>query len=63
MKYKIEVGSFVTRMITRNLVIHAKNEDEVKEKAIDKYREIENNLKNGGGVYGHVNIDSIELAE
>jgi len=43
MKYKVGVGSFVTRMVSRNIIIHAQNEEEAKDKAIKEYikRELE----------------------
>jgi len=44
MKYKIEIGSHVTRYIQRTITIYAKDEDEAKEKVIDKYIEMENKL-------------------
>ncbi len=41
MKYKVEVGSHVTRYVQRNITVYAKDEDEAREKAIDKYIKLE----------------------
>lgn len=34
MKYKVEVGSFCTRLVQRKLTVNAKSEEEAAEKAI-----------------------------
>lgn len=44
MKYKAEVGSHVTRFVQRSITVYAKDEDEAREKAIDKYIEMEYKL-------------------
>lgn len=59
MKYKCEVGSFCTRMVVRQIIVHAQNEDDAREKAIDKYHDIESRI--GASVdSGSPNVDSIE---
>lgn len=40
-KYRVEVGSFVTRLTTRKITVNAKSEEEAKAKAIDKYFKLE----------------------
>ena len=59
MKYKVELGAFVSRLVTRKIIIHADSEEEAIGKAKDKYHEIESNLANGGMV-DSVNVDFIE---
>jgi len=58
MKYKVNVGSHVTRYIERNITVYAKDEDEATEKAIDKYIEME--LKLVSVDAGEPQINSIE---
>lgn len=41
MKYKVEVGSFCTRFVKRNVYVNAKNEEEAAEKAIDRFIDLE----------------------
>lgn len=40
-KYKVEVGSFCTRLVQRKIIVSAKSEDEATMKAIDKYKDLE----------------------
>lgn len=40
-KYKVEVGSFCTRLVQRKIIVSAKSEDEAAMKAIDKYKDLE----------------------
>lgn len=40
-KYKIEVGSFCTRLVQRKLTVNAKNEEEAAEKAILLFEKME----------------------
>lgn len=40
-KYKVEIGSFCTRLVQRKITVNAKSEDEVAMKAIDKYKDME----------------------
>lgn len=40
-KYKVEVGSFCTRLVQRTITVNAKSEDEAATKAIDKYKNLE----------------------
>ena len=35
MKYKVEVGSHVTRYVQRTITVYAKDDDEAREKAIE----------------------------
>ena len=57
-KYKVEVGGFVTVFRQRNLIISAENEDEAKEKAIDKFVELQ--VENGVNMCNEGTVDSIE---
>ncbi len=57
-KYRVEVGSFVTRMITRHIIVSAKNEDEAREKAIKKYEQIEMALPSSSDT-GSPQVDSV----
>jgi len=41
MKYRVEVGSFCTRYVGRNIIVNAKNEDEAAKKALNKFLEKE----------------------
>ena len=41
MKYEVEVGGFVTILRHRKLIIHADNEAEAEEKAIDKFIQLQ----------------------
>lgn len=41
MKYEVEVGGFVTSLRRRKLIIHADNEAEAEEKAIDKFIQLQ----------------------
>lgn len=45
-RYRVEAGSFVTRLVTRTITITAKDEDEAKQKAIIKYAQLEERLSN-----------------
>lgn len=45
-RYRVEVGSFVTRLVTRNITVVAENEYEAKQKAIRKYQQLEEELSN-----------------
>ena len=58
-KYKVEVGSFVTRMVTRHITVSAKSEEEAEQKAIDKFCELEMNMLSSVDV-GSPQIDSID---
>lgn len=41
MKYKVEVGSFCTRLVQRKLTVNAKNEEEAAKKAIQLFEKME----------------------
>ena len=58
-KYRVEVGSFVTRMVTRHITVNAKNEEEAEQKALDKYYELEMALANSSDA-GSPQVDFIE---
>ena len=58
-KYRVEVGYFVTRMVTRHITVNAKNEEDAKEKAIGKYCSLEMALANSSDA-GNPQVDFIE---
>lgn len=58
-KYKVTVGGFVSVFRKRNLVIHAKSEEEAAEKAVDKFMEIQQSDRSSMCNEGIV--ESIEL--
>jgi hypothetical protein len=58
-KYKIELGSFCTRMVTRKIVVHAENEAEASEKAIDKYIKMEQKVFSSVD-FGEPHVDFID---
>lgn len=43
-KYKVEVGSFCTRLVQRTITVCAKNEEEATIRDIDKYKDLEAGL-------------------
>lgn len=59
MKYKVEVGSFCTRLIQRSITINANSESEAAEKAINKFIEIEMKLANSND-FGTPRVDFVE---
>lgn len=62
MKYKVELGSFVTKLVTRKIIVHAKSEAEAAGKAINKFIEIE--MKDGTvNDAGEPHIDFINKIE
>lgn len=44
MKYKVEVGSFCTRLVQRKLTVNAKSEEEAAEKAIRLFEKMETEI-------------------
>lgn len=62
MKYKVEVGSMCTRLITRTITVNAKSEDEARSKAIDEYWKKEQQLANSVDV-GEPRVDFIDKVE
>jgi len=46
MKYKIQVGSYCTRLTQRTITVHADSEAEASKKAIDKFIDAEMQLVN-----------------
>jgi hypothetical protein len=59
MKYKVELGSFCTRLVTRKIIIHAENETEATEKAIDKYMKMEQSIPSSVD-FGEPRVDFID---
>lgn len=59
MKYKVEVGSFCTRLITRTITVNADNQIEASQKAIDKFIDKEQQLANSND-FGDPKVDFIE---
>ena len=59
MKYKCDVGSFCTRFVSRQLTIYANTEEEAKEKAIDRFVEVEYKRGDASDA-GSPQVDSIE---
>ena len=62
MKYRIEVGSFCTRMVTRHIMVYAKDETEASQKAINKFIEEEFKLSTASDA-GSPQVDFIEVVE
>lgn len=58
MKYKVEVGSFCTRLVQRKLNINAKSEEEAAEKAIQLFEKIEAEISSSIDS-GEPRVDSI----
>lgn len=59
MKYKVEVGSFCTRYVKRTITVHADNETEASEKAVNKFIDTEMQLVNYSD-FGSPQADSVE---
>jgi len=59
-KYRVEVGSFVTRFVQRKITVHADNEKEAGDKALEKFLETEAMLVNSNDP-GEPQVDGIEL--
>lgn len=57
-KYKVEVGSFVTRLVTRQFTVNAKNEEEARLKAVDKYINLETKISSSVD-FGSPQVDFI----
>lgn len=52
MKFKVEVGGYVSKYCQRTFVIYAKDEEEAKEKAIDRFVDYQQRIPGdmcGGG--------------
>lgn len=58
-KYKVEVGSFCTRLVQRKIIVNAKNEDEAAMKAIDKYKDMEADIASSVD-FGEPRVDFID---
>lgn len=59
MKYRAEVGSFCTRYIERKITVYAKDEEEARQKAIDKFWGLEYKLPNSNDA-GSPQVDEIK---
>lgn len=59
-KYRAEVGSFVTRFVQRKITVYADNEKDAREKALEKFVDMEAMLDNSNDP-GEPQIDNIEL--
>lgn len=59
-KYRVEVGSFVTRFVQRKITVHAGSENDARDKALEKFLEIEAMLPNSNDP-GEPQVDDIEL--
>ncbi len=57
-KYRVEVGSFVTRLVTRIITVAAGSEDEARQKALEKYEQVEMKLPNSVDA-GSPQVDNI----
>ena len=57
-KYRVEVGGFVSVYRQRALIVNADNEETAKEKAINKFMELQQ--KNGGDMCGDGTVNNIE---
>ena len=60
MKYRVEVGSFCTRMVTRTITVSANNEEEASTKAIDKFIDKECKLPSYCD-FGSPQVDFVEV--
>ena len=59
MKYKVELGSFCTRIVSRKIIVYAENETEASEMAIDKYIKIEQKVPSSVD-FGEPHVDFID---
>jgi hypothetical protein len=61
-KYKVELGSFCTRLITRKITVNAKDEREAGQKAIDKFIELEQKVSSSVD-FGEPHIDFVDVVD
>lgn len=61
-KYKVHLGSLVTRLMERKIIVSANSEEEAIQKAKDKFYDIAMGQKYTE-VGGTINVDDIELME
>ena len=61
-KYKVQLGSLVTRLMERKFVVSAKSEEEAIEKAKDRFL-YECSRQKYTEVGGNINVDDVELVE
>ncbi len=59
-KYKVQLGSLVTRLMMRNFTVSAKNEEEAIEKAKDRFL-YECNRQVYTECGGTINVEDVEL--
>lgn len=59
-KYKVQLGSLVTKLMERKFVVSAKSKEEAIEKAKDRFI-YECNRQKYTEVGGNINVDDIEL--
>lgn len=59
-KYRVVIGSFVTRFTQRKIIVHAENEKNAKDKALEKFLEMEAMLPSSNDP-GEPQVDDIEL--
>ena len=60
MKYRVEIGSFCTRLVTRKITVSAENEAEASEKAIYKFIDME--MKVSSSVdHGCPHVDFVDI--
>lgn len=62
MKFRVQVGSFCTRLITRHITVEAPDKETAREKAIDKFVKEEVKLSLSVDV-GSPRVDSVEVVE
>jgi len=62
MKYRVEVGSFCTRMVTRTIMVNANNKEEASTKAIEKFIDKELKLPTYCD-FGSPQVDFIDVIE
>lgn len=58
-KYQVEVSSFVTRMVTRHIIVYSENEIDAQQKAIKKYCDLEMSLPNSSDT-GSPQVDAVK---
>lgn len=61
MKYKVEVGGYVSTFRHRNLVVYANNEEEAAKKAEEKFYDVVQSIN--GNMCEGCNIDSVTDVE
>ena len=62
-KYRVQLGSFVTRLRSRNITVHADSEEEAIEKARRRFRCECDDMRTYTDCGNTVNVDAIEKIE